>query len=53
LQKRILEKEHIIFPLAIKMLVEEKISIIDNKVKWNVPVENIKDMYLINPFINF
>ncbi len=52
LQKRILEKEHIIFPLAIKMVVEDKISIVGNKVKWNVPVENIKDMYLINPFIN-
>jgi len=53
LQKRILEKEHIIFPLAIKMLVEDKLSIIDNKVQWNVPLENMKDMYLINPFINF
>ena len=53
LQKRILEKEHIIFPLAIKMLVEEKLKIVDNKVKWLVPIENIKDMYLINPYINF
>ena len=53
LQKRILEKEHIIFPLAIKMLVEEKLKIAGNKVKWLVPVENIKDMYLINPYINF
>ncbi len=53
LQKRILEKEHIIFPLAIKMLVEEKLKIVGNKVKWEIPVENIKDMYLINPFVNF
>ena len=53
LQKRILEKEHIIFPLAIKMLVEEKLKIVGNKVEWEIPVENIKDMYLINPFVNF
>ncbi len=53
LQKRILEKEHIIFPLAIKMLVEEKLKIVGNKVEWKIPVENIKDMYLINPFVNF
>ena len=53
LQKRILEKEHIIFPLAIKMLVEDKLKIVGNKVKWDIPVENIKDMYLINPFVNF
>ena len=53
LQKRILEKEHIIFPLAIKMLVEGKLKIVDNKVKWLEPVENLKDMYLINPYINF
>ncbi len=53
LQKRILEKEHIIFPLAIKMLVEDKLKIEGNKVKWLVPVENVKDMSLINPYINF
>ncbi len=53
LQKRILDKEHIIFPLAIKMLVEDKLKIVGNKVKWDIPVENIKDMYLINPFVNF
>ena len=53
LQKRILEKEHIIFPLAIKMFVEDKLKIVGNKVKWLVPVENVKDMYLINPYINF
>jgi len=53
LQKRILEKEHIIFPLAIKMLVEEKLQISGNKVIWKVPVENMKDMYMINPYISF
>lgn len=33
LQKRILEKEHILLPRVVKLLSEEKIKLVDNKVK--------------------
>ena len=33
LQKRILEKEHILLPKAIKLISENKVEIIDRKVK--------------------
>ena len=52
LRKRILEKEHIIFPLAIKMLVENRLIIRGNKVIWDSEIENLKDIYIINPYIS-
>ena len=52
LRKRILEKEHIIFPLAIKMLVENRLIIKGNKVICDTEIENLKDIYIINPYIS-
>ncbi len=51
LKKRILAKEHIIFPYAIKLLVEDKLQISGRKVYIkDEPTENMKDLFLINPY---
>ncbi len=51
LKKRILAQEHKIFSYAIKMLVEGKLAIVNNKVKiLGEDIENIKDIFIINPY---
>ncbi len=51
LKKRILAQEHKIYPYAIKLLVEEKLAIVGNKVKLiNQDIDNLKDMFIINPY---
>ncbi len=51
LKKRILSQEHKIFPYAIKLLLEDKLKITGRKVEIiNEPTENLKDLFLINPF---
>ena len=51
LKKRILAQEHTIFPYAIKLLLEDKLRIVGRKVEIiNEQTENLKDIFLINPF---
>ena len=53
LKKRILAQEHKIYPFAIKLLVEKKLSIVGRKVKiLDENLENLKDIFIINPYIN-
>ncbi len=51
LKKRILAQEHKIFPYAIKLLVEDKLKIVGRKVKVSDDIENLKDIFLINPYM--
>jgi len=50
LKKRILVQEHKIFPYAIKLLVNDKLTIAGRKVICKDVDEISKDMFLINPF---
>ena len=51
LKKRILAQEHKIYSYAIKLLTEDKLTIVGNKVKIkDENIVNLKDIFIINPF---
>jgi len=51
LKKRILAQEHKIYSYAIKLLTEDKLTIVGNKVKVkDENIVNLKDIFIINPF---